>query len=317
MSSAIVKMNIKTNIGKIVYDVTNVILIKNYNNNKDYSYSHVIFESKYRIRDLAYVYFDMLSKSSYGDFLYFDDSIAEAQVNKILYTGIEDKNWKGSAYVSRKANTDIKNDKWYAYANILRSQTKDFGILARTKKFDRFNSNIYKNIFEHILFDLYKLQKYLVPKPYKQYNNIFQPNHGFELHDLVYMNQYGIYGKCMANNYEYDVIGIVTEILNNNEFVLMTYGEIELDENTNISSDSSILYLSDTNYGKYDVFENINSNFYTPIGFVNDNKIVINIMDSSVGDNLKLYQDQIFVQNLNFLTQQDREYVINEVINNS
>jgi len=314
MASAIVKINLKNSDIKKDYDFTNVILIKNYNNNKSYNYSHVLFEEKYKIRDLASVYFNSSIKTNYSDFIELEP-YEEADVKTLSYTIMENKNWYDTSYIKRMQESTISNDKWYGYTTILNTFVKDFGVLAETKEFTRFNSNIYKNIFEHILFDLYKMQTQLVPKPYQQYNQVFQPNHGFEQYDLVYMNQYGVYRKGIANNNEYNVVGLVYEILNNNEFILMTYGELDTQEE--FDSDSGILYLSDKNYGKFDVYENINNNFYTPIGFVNNNKIIINIMDSSVGDNLKLYQDQIFVQNLNFLTQQDREYVINEVINNS
>ena len=46
MASAIVKINLKNSDIKKDYDFTNVILIRNYNNNKSYNYSNVLFEEK-------------------------------------------------------------------------------------------------------------------------------------------------------------------------------------------------------------------------------------------------------------------------------
>lgn len=181
---------------------------------------------------------------------------------------------------------------------------------------DRVNTNIYKNIFDNFLFDLYNFQT-ILNGPYKQETTIFQYNHGFQVYDLLRLNQNGLYEKGIATESKYDVIGMVTEVLNDHEFVLTTYGQIK----TNISfdSDSGILYLSDTQEGKFCSYEELVSNFYTPIGFYTGNTITLNILDSSVGEVLKKYHDTIYEyeQSLPYITEAEKQDIIQEVLNNA
>lgn len=275
MDSAIVKLKIKTYNDKLYFDCTNVV-----------------FSEKYRIKTFSDVYYEDFKKAVYIPL----EPIAKADIKTVQTSIIENSNWKASA-------------------DIMMPYFKDFGILATTKKFDRFNSNIYKNIFEHLIFDLYLVHDELFNKTYKKDTIIFQPNHGFELYDLLYVNSNGVYKKGIANEQEYNVIGIVSEVINNNEFVITTHGIIGYVSNFN--SDSSILYLSESNSGKFDIYENITTQFYTPVGFITDNKIIINIMDSSMGNTLKKYQENIFNQNLTFLSNSDLKDIADEVYNSA
>lgn len=191
----------------------------------------------------------------------------------------------------------------------------DITIYAESTDQDRVNTNIYKNIFENILFDLYEIQNNITGV-YKQENTIFQYKHNFDLYDLVYRDNNGLYKKGLANEEQYGVIGIISKIVNANEFVLLTFGQIEIDYN--FSSDSGILYLSDTEPGKFCTYEELTTNFYTPIGFYTGNTITLNILDSSVGDVLKKYHDQIYDQEtFAYLTEPEKQDIIQEVLNNA
>lgn len=222
-------------------------------------------------------------------------------------------NFNGEAYVKKSFN--VKSEVWSSYANVLTSYLLDFE-KASTLDFERRNSNIYKNIFDHFLLELYDLQPFL-DGIYKKETTIFQYKHGFELHDLLRINDNGLYEKGLAIESKYNVVGIVKEIINENEFVLISYGPIET--NLNFTSDSGVLYLSDTQEGKFCTYEELASNFYTPIGFYTGNTITLNILDSSVGDVLKKYCDTIYEheQDLPHITETDKQNIIQEVFNNA
>lgn len=181
---------------------------------------------------------------------------------------------------------------------------------------DRVNTNIYKNIFDSFLFDLYNLQ-IVLNGVYKRETTIFQYNHGFSVYDLLRLNNSGLYEKGLAIESKYDIIGMVSKILNQNEFILVTYGPIET--NLNFTSDSGILYLSDTQEGKFCTYEELESDFYTPIGFYTGNTITLSILDSSVGDVLKKYHDTVYEheQDLPHITEQDKQDIIQGVLNNA
>lgn len=180
---------------------------------------------------------------------------------------------------------------------------------------DRFNSNIYKDMFEKEIFELYDRlnNKYLLDLLTQKNNTVFQMNHNLDLYDLVYLNENGVYKKGLATEEKYQVLGIVSEIINENEFVLTLYGPIDYDYN--FESDSGILYLSDSVEGAFCSYEDITTAFYTPIGYYKNNQIVINILDSSMGRELKLYQDELFKDiTFNYITENDINDIVTEVI---
>lgn len=219
-----------------------------------------------------------------------------------------------SASIKHITTTKETSDDWFAYASSLSVYNIEFNNFS-TLEFIRVNSNIYKNIFSHILLELYYLQEDITSVTKKE-NEIFQYNHNLELYDLVYLNSNGLYKKGLANEKQYSVIGIISKVINQNEFTLLTFGQIET--NYNFDSDSGILYLSDTEPGKFCTYEELTTNFYTPIGFYTGNTITINILDSSVGDILKKYHDKIYEQEtFTYLTESDKRDIIQEVFNNS
>jgi hypothetical protein len=228
----------------------------------------------------------------------------------------KNEDWNiASAYVAQQALITKTSELWSSYANTLTSYLLDFK-KASTLYFERRNSNIYKNIFDSFLFDLYDFQT-IFNDPYKQETATFQYNHGFQVYDLLRLNQDGLYEKGIATESKYDVIGMVTKVLNDHEFILTTYGQIKT--NINFDSDSGILYLSDTQEGKFCSYEELVSNFYTPIGFYTGNTITLNILDSSVGEVLKKYHDTIYEyeQSLPYITETEKQDIIQEVLNNA
>lgn len=220
-----------------------------------------------------------------------------------------------SAYVIQQALITKTSELWSSYANALTSYLLDFDKVS-TLYFERRNSNIYKNIFNHFLLELYDLQPFL-NGIYKKETTIFQYKHGFELYDLLRINDNGLYEKGLAIESKYNVVGIIGEIINENEFVLISYGPIET--NLNFASDSGVLYLSDTQEGKFCTFEELETNFYTPIGFYTGNTITLNILDSSVGDTLKKYNDTVYEheQDLPHITVSDKQDIIQGVLDNA
>ena len=141
-------------------------------------------------------------------------------------------------------------------------------------------------------------------------------NHNFNIYDFVYIDKHGFYQKGIANSEEtYAVIGMVYEIIDEHNFVLMTNGII--DNPFEFESESGVIYVSDTNPGECTTYENIHSMLYTPLGFHNDDKLIINILDSSIGDTLKLYQESFMSQDLACLSEQDINDIIQEVLDNS
>lgn len=218
------------------------------------------------------------------------------------------KNWVSDV----PANIDFA----YLYDTTFKMPASDLTISVEFTDQDRVNTNIYKNIFDSFLFDLYDFQT-IFNDPYKQETTTFQYNHGFRVYDLLRLNQNGLYEKGIATESKYDIIGMVTKVLNDHEFILTTYGQIK----TNISfdSDSGILYLSDTQEGKFCSYEELTSNFYTPIGFYTGNTITLNILDSSVGEVLKKYHDTIYEyeQSLPYITETEKQDIIQEVLNNA
>lgn len=229
---------------------------------------------------------------------------------------VKNADWNiASAYVAQQAL--ITKTLWSSYANVLTltSYLLDFNKVS-TLYFERRNSNIYKNIFNHLLLELYNLQPFL-NGIYKKETTIFQYKHGFELYDLLRINDNGLYEKGLAIESKYNVVGIIGEIINENEFVLISYGPIET--NLNFTSDSGVLYLSDTQEGKFCTFEELETNFYTPIGFYTGNTITLNILDSSVGDTLKKYHDTVYEheQDLPHITVSDKQDIIQGVLDNA
>lgn len=161
----------------------------------------------------------------------------------------------------------------------------------------RLNSNIYKNIFDTLIMNMKVINiTDRILSGFRKTYDIFEYQHGLSKYDIVYADSTGYYRKALAVNDSYMAIGIVIDVVNDNEFTLMTYGKI--DNTFNIPhSESSILYLSDTEEGKFTTYENITNKFYTPIGYLCGNYIIINMLDSTNNDIMTPYDNSNAIYN--------------------
>lgn len=308
MAKAVVHFQPKIINQIIYYNTSNVVF------NKTVQWININPNTYYCTTNVFLKYYD-----TYGDH-YSVKSYPKINFNGEAYVkksfNVKNADWNiASAYVAQQALITKTSELWSSYANALTSYLLDFDKVS-TLYFERRNSNIYKNIFNHFLLELYDLQPFL-NGIYKKETTIFQYKHGFELYDLLRINDNGLYEKGLAIESKYNVIGIIGEIVNENEFVLISYGPIET--NLNFTSDSGVLYLSDTQEGKFCTFEELETNFYTPIGFYTGNTITLNILDSSVGDTLKKYHNTVYEheQDLPHITVSDKQDIIQGVLNNA
>lgn len=217
-----------------------------------------------------------------------------------------------SVPVRQAVKTKLQKTEWTAYVKVWSSYTLDFDPVS-TLDFFRLNSNIYKNIFDHIIFDLELIQDKKEKQPKPQIFSFEQYFDDLELYDIIYMDDNGIYKKAIANRDCYDAIGMIINI-NNGIYTVMSAGI--LDNTFNIKqSMSGILYLSDTEPGKFVTYEEVNNMFYKPIGFFNDDKIIISICDASEGNTLEPYDNSLFNISFSTLDRIDIQGIINEVLN--
>lgn len=109
------------------------------------------------------------------------------------------------------------------------------------------NTNIYKNPCEHYLFDLSVIGTIIHEDKAIQIN---QGNHYFQVGDVLYYNvKTQLFGKAVAvNNIESEVCGIVSKVIDNNNFIIASSGLIETDRYT--FAENTVLYLSEIQPGK-------------------------------------------------------------------
>lgn len=104
------------------------------------------------------------------------------------------------------------------------------------------NSTIYRDVFEDQVEDF----TFLGTKNLNKYTiQVSQPFHGFTLGDAVYYDiRTRNYKTALANNtIMQEVIGLVSNIIDNDTFEIITKGELET-ERYNYIPNGSILYLS-------------------------------------------------------------------------
>ena len=219
-----------------------------------------------------------------------------------------------SVPVRQAVRTKLQKTEWTAYVKVWSSYTLDFDPVS-TIDFFRLNSNIYKNIFNHIIFDLELIQDKKEKQPKPQVFSFEQYFDDLELYDIIYMDDNGVYKKAIANRECYDAIGIIINI-NNGIYTVMSSGILDNDFNIK-SSISGILYLSDADPGKFVTYEEINSMFYKPIGFFNNNKIIISICDASEGNVLEPYDNNIFNISFGHYSKYDLDSIVQEVLDNA
>ena len=109
------------------------------------------------------------------------------------------------------------------------------------------NSTIYKNPQDQHIFDLSQIG---ILNHENKTIEINQQNHYFQVTDVLYYDiKNHKFAKALARNtIESEVCGVVSEIIDVNNFVIITNGEIKTTRYT--FNPGTILYLSDVNAGK-------------------------------------------------------------------
>ena len=310
MAKAVVHFQPKIKNLTIYYATVNVLFDKsiqwiNVNPNTYYCTANVFIEKYYD------TYRDKFSVVSYPYINFRSDTYVKQKYKSA------NNSWNiASTFVSMEAPITKTSELWSSYTNVLTSYIVKLGS-ASTLEFDRLNSNIYKNIFNHLIFDLSLIKENIFGLTYKKETSIFQLSHGLSNYDLLYLDKHGFYRKAIADKETEKcfVCGIVSNVINDNEFTIMTHGIIP--NNHNFQSDAGILYLSDKIEGQFSIYEDIDNMVYTPVGFYNDDHIVINILDTAIDNRLKLYQDTILNNTeFTYLSDTDINDIIVEVINN-
>lgn len=135
---------------------------------------------------------------------------------------------------------------------------------------DKLNSNIYKNPEEQHIIDLSNIGTIEV------INNqeIVQEDHYFHVGDVIYYDiQLKRFSLALAyNNIESEVVGLVSQIIDNDTFVLTNTGTLYTDRYT--FPKNTVLYLSDINPGK---LVSIAPTFVKPVAIQTTNGIIIDI----------------------------------------
>lgn len=173
---------------------------------------------------------------------------------------------------------------------------------------DRLNSNIYKNIFPELIMDI----TFILDNNLISAEDILQENHGFNLYDVVYLDENNKYQKALAEDSARAVVkGVVSKISSPNVFTLMDTGRIEYI--TLNYDDTSILYLSDKIPGKLVHYSEISNTVYIPVAIYTNNSIIVNVQQGSIGVALAPYSE--LNEPFEMYTKQELDYVVNQVIN--
>lgn len=226
--------------------------------------------------------------------------------SKIQYPYID---FRADSYVKTPITIETENVLWKSTTTILQSyELNDFDI-ASTLEFLRLNSNIYKNIFPEIVNDMEYINK-IIEKIPTSAESIFQEQHELQVCDAVYLDSDKKYKKALAENSEKaNVVGIVSKVDGPNTFILMNTGKIEYQHLDYV--DTSILYLSDKIPGKLVHYSNINNKTYVPVAIYANDKIIINIQQGSIGDELAPYVPES--SNFEKYEQQDLDDIVTQI----
>ena len=109
--------------------------------------------------------------------------------------------------------------------------------------------------------------------------NITQQLHNLQLGDVVYLKQDGLYDKAFGEDSDrIEVVGIVTNIIDDDNFVITTSGEFKTDLYNNYSN-GTVLYLSDSVSG---TLTDNPVNYIKPIAIKINTGILINIQRANI-----------------------------------
>lgn len=119
---------------------------------------------------------------------------------------------------------------------------------------------------------------------------IQQNNHGLIVGDVVYLKSDGLYAKALAEDTErIEVIGIVTKVVDVNNFVITISGEFKTSIYSSYTN-GTVLYLSDSVAG---TLTNVQGSYIKPIAIKINTGILINIQRANAfsldGDKIESY----------------------------
>lgn len=153
---------------------------------------------------------------------------------------------------------------------------------------NRKNTNIYKNIFPEEVFNMdmaYECEKQFEKTVFE----ITQENHKFAVGNVLCLID-GVYYKARAEDSPRCFpVGIVSRVLDENRFQLMKSGMMPYKEQT--FTDTTILYLSNLVAGAMGHYKHVSNKIYVPVALYIGGKILINIQDGSIGNELEPYDE--------------------------
>ena len=175
-----------------------------------------------------------------------------------------------------------------------RSADLDFGTIPSSNNIDpeankhRLNSNIYKNLFPELPFDLEAIQRKM-ESTVSSFSEICQENHGFSVGNVLYYDEDNdIYGKAIASDAaKRNVVGMVTRVSSSNVFTLMKVGIYPYMHLP--YKDTTILYLSDRVFGGLCHYLDLYEPTYIPVGIYANDSVILNIQDGITGVALQPY----------------------------
>lgn len=263
------------------YDTSNVTV------DKTLDWKNIRNDTEYQTVNAFQKYLDTYNKkfeSENNDAIYFSGETCVK--TKFLHTS---NMGKVSTFVGTEIPVTKSEDSWSTFTKVLTSYLLSFKGAA-TLEFSRLNSNIYKNIFPEVVSDIGYINDMINNVPTTM-QDVIQGNHGFQLYDVLYLDDNGKYQRALAEESEKaTVVGMVTKISSNNVFTLMTTGRFFY---THMShEDTTVLYLSDKEPGKLVHYTEISNTVYVPVAVYTDDSIIINIQQGSVGDTLAPYGEE-------------------------
>lgn len=157
--------------------------------------------------------------------------------------------------------------------------------IAGTRK----NSNIYKNSKPQ---DVYELSSFTQDiSESKNTISVKQSNHELSVGNVVYLKSDGSYDKAFGEDSErIEVVGIVTKVIDKNNFTITVSGEFKTDIYDSYSN-GTVLYLSDSDVG---LLTDIPTTYIKPIGIKISSGILINIQRANVYSNYGLENETYY-----------------------
>lgn len=176
----------------------------------------------------------------------------------------------------------------------------------------RLNSNIYKNLFPELTLDMDIIWEKMQITP-SSFNEILQPDHGFQVNDILYKISDNKYRKAIADGTNKSkVAGMVTKVDSKDKFTIMDVGIYPYMHLP--YKDTSILYLSDKKAGALGHYLDMYDKIYIPVAIYADDKIILNIQGGISGTLLQPYSENDITMEFETYQQEDLDDIIKTVL---